>query len=100
MELLELRRRRSRWSVGLRGLRPDWRAKRFRMSVREMTPMRRPEMRAPGRAAVEMEGAGKLLMLGDGGGWGEVTASLTEGAARGVAGVDGEGEADSTTHIR
>lgn len=47
-----------------------------------------------------MEGAGKLLMLGDGGGWGEVTASLTEGAARGVAGVDGEGEADSTTHIR
>jgi hypothetical protein len=36
------------------------------MSVREMTPVRRPEIRAPGRAAAETADAGKPpLILGE-----------------------------------
>lgn len=74
------------------------------MSVREMTPERRPDMRAPGRAAAETADAGKLpLMLGEIGlepGVGGLPAYVMEGAARGVAGCEGDGEADSTTHIR
>jgi hypothetical protein len=71
------------------------------MSVNEMTPVKRPEIRAPGRA--EAETAGKLLVKdGDTGidpGCGDTTTGITDGVARGVAGVDGEGEAASTTHI-
>lgn len=55
-ELLELRRLRDLWSLGLSGLRPEWRAKRFRISVREMTPVKRPEIRAPGKEAAETAG--------------------------------------------
>ena len=58
MDELELRLRRDRLSLGLNGLRPDWRAKRFRTSVNEITPVSRPEIRAPGRA--EAETAGKV----------------------------------------
>ena len=67
-----------------------------------MTPVRRPDIRAPGKAAAET--AGKLPvrdgdvgceLFGD-----DRTACGIEGVARGVAGVDGEGEAASTTHIR
>ena len=56
MELLELRRLRSRESVGLSGLRPDCRANRLRISVNEMTPVSRPESLAPGREAAETAG--------------------------------------------
>jgi hypothetical protein len=55
-EELELRLRRERLSLGLNGLRPDWRAKRFRISVSEITPVNRPEMRAPGRAEADTAG--------------------------------------------
>lgn len=59
IELLELLRLRARWSLGLKGFSPLCRAKRFRISVREMTPVKRPEIRAPGKAAAET--AGKAL---------------------------------------
>lgn len=71
-ELLELRRLRDLWSLGLRGLRPDWRAKRLRTSVREITPVKRPDIRAPGNDAAE-------------------TAGKTP-ASEGDAGVEEEGE--------
>lgn len=104
IELLELRRLRERWSFGLRGCRPDWRAKRFKISVNEMTPVRRPEIRAPGRAAADTAEAGKPpLILGETGmepGVGGFPAYVIEGVERGVAGFDGDGDADSTTHIR
>jgi hypothetical protein len=56
MELLELRRRRARCSFGLEGFRPDCRAKRLRISVKDMTPVNRPDIRAPGRADAETAG--------------------------------------------
>jgi hypothetical protein len=72
------------------------------MSVNEMTPVRRPDIRAPGNAAAETagkvparDGDAGVELFGD-----ERTAYWTDGVDRGVAGVDGEGEAASTTHIR
>lgn len=56
MELLELRRRLSRCSFGFMGWSPDCRANRLRMSVSETTPVNRPEIRAPGKAAAETAG--------------------------------------------
>lgn len=101
IELLELRLLLSRWSLGLRGLRPDCRAKRLRMSVSDTTPVSLPEIRAPGRAAAE---TGKALLIDGEVGFepagGARAAWLIEGVARGVAGFDGDGDADSTTHIR
>lgn len=101
-ELLELRRLRSRESLGRRGLRPDWRANRLRTSVNEMTPVRRPESRAPGFEAAdtagnefENDGDGGVGPIGDKGKAWEIA-----GVAKGVAGVDGEGDCGSTTHIR
>jgi hypothetical protein len=83
-------------------LRPEWRAKRFRISVREMTPVKRPEIRAPGKEAAET--AGKTPdREGDAGfedAGEEWTAWEIDGVASGVAGAEGEGDADSTTHIR
>ena len=102
MEELELRLRRARLSLGLKGLRPDWRAKRFRISVNEITPVNRPEIRAPGKAEAETAGnaADNAGDVGPDPGCGaDMTACVTEGVARGVAGADGDGEADSTTHI-
>ena len=103
IEELELRLRRERLSLGLKGLRPDWRANRFRMSVNEMTPVNRPEIRAPGREDAETALGKAADNAGDTGAdteWdGAKTACDIEGVARGVAGVDGDGEADSTTHI-
>jgi len=73
------------------------------MSVREMTPVKRPDNPAPGRAAAETV-AGKVLFIeGDAGFEFEGvtrTAWEREGVARGVAGFDGAGEADSTTQTR
>jgi len=101
IELLELLRLLSRWSFGLSGFKPDCRANRLRTSVREITPVRRPEMRAPGSADAEMGNA--ALRDGDAGVelvLGARTACVIEGVAEGVAGAEGEGEALSTTHIR
>jgi hypothetical protein len=71
------------------------------MSVKEMTPVKRPEIRAPGRAEAEM--AGNVAdSAGDAGfdpGCGGTTACVIDGVARGVAGVEGDGDAASTTHI-
>lgn len=58
---LELLRRRLRLSFGSAGLRPLARAYRFRISVSETTPTRRPERRAPGS-----EEAGIEVEIGDG----------------------------------
>jgi hypothetical protein len=108
MELLELRRLRSRWSLGLSGFRPDCRPKRLRISVNEITPVKRPEILAPGIEAAET--AGNAPSDGDAGvdeigEWRAAVgewrfAELTEGVANGVAPGDGEGEDDSTIHIR
>ena len=102
IEELELRLRRDLLLFGLKGFKPDWRAKRFRISVNEITPVNRPEIRAPGRAAADTAGkaddnAGDTGP--DPGCGGDVTGCRIDGVARGVAGVDGDGEAASTTHI-
>lgn len=102
IELLELRRRRSRESVGLNGFKPDCLAKRLSTSVSDITPVSRPDNLVPGRAAADTAGkevendgdAGVELLEYD------RFACVREGVASGVAGVEGEGEGDSTTHIR
>jgi hypothetical protein len=101
-ELLELLRLLARWSLGLNGFNPLCLAKRFRISVNEMTPVKRPEILAPGKAAAET--AGKALvrdgepgveLAGE-----ERTAWEMEGVASGVGEAEGDGEAASTTHMR
>jgi hypothetical protein len=67
-----------------------------------MTPVRRPEILAPGRAAAETAGNAPVR---DGDAGVEVagedrTGCEIEGVASGVAGAEGDGEAASTTHIR
>lgn len=100
-ELLELLRRLARCSPGSEGFMPDDLAKRLRISVRETTPVRRPERLAPGRAE-----AGTLCWTCCGRGEGGVEpepgirTDPPVGARSGVAGAEGEGEADSTTHMR
>lgn len=103
-ELLELLRLRARCSPGSDGRRPDDRANKLRMSVRETTPVRRPDIWAPGSAD-----AGTLCCVvpwrgtGDGGVEpvpGTITVLLLVGDKSGVAGEDGDGEGDSTTHMR
>jgi hypothetical protein len=54
-EMLELLLLCWRSSFGSCVCSPDWRANRFRTSVREMTPVRRPE-RTPGYDAAEIDG--------------------------------------------
>jgi hypothetical protein len=67
------------------------------MSVSDTTPVKRPEMRAPGRAAAE---TGKALLSGGDVGFELAsTAWVMDGVAKGVAGWEGDGDADSTTHI-
>jgi len=68
------------------------------MSVKDMTPVSRPDMPAPGSADAETEGK-------DGPSFGDVGDTVccgrtagTAGTAAGVAGCDGEGEALSTIH--
>jgi len=94
MELLELLRLLARDSLGLKGLRPDVRANRLRTSDKEITPIKRPDMRAPGRAAAETAGN-----EGDAG-TDPIGCATAAWESDGVVGVDGDGEADSTTHIR
>lgn len=85
IELLELRRRCDLWSLGLKGCSPVWSAKRLRISVREMTPVRRPEIRAPGNAAAETAG-NEAERLGEAGANTAGVACVIEGVASGVAG--------------
>lgn len=54
-EILELLLLCWRSSFGSCASRPDWRANKFSTSVRDMTPVRRPE-RTPGYAAAEIDG--------------------------------------------
>ncbi len=67
-----------------------------------MTPVKRPEILAPGKAAAET--AGKALVRdGEAGlefAGEDRTAWETEGVANGVAGADVDGDAASTTHMR
>ena len=94
IELLELRRRRCLWSLGSDGWSPDWRAKRFRISVKVITPVNRPEAPAVAETAGKVvpspgEAWDKL--------WGETAIA---GVVAGVAGAEGDGEDPSTIHIR
>ena len=68
----------------------------------EMTPVSRPEILAPGRAAAEtagktvcMDGEAGVEFAGE-----DRDAWVTDGVASGVAGAEGDGEAASTTHMR
>jgi hypothetical protein len=92
IEPLELLLRRMRCSHGSAGCSPENLANKLRMSVKEMTPLRRPEMRAPAMAdaGTADEGTGDKGMA-----WAEC-----EGPRRGVDGADGDGDPESTTHIR
>lgn len=92
MELLELRRRLARCSLGSPGFKPVVLAKMLRTSVNDTTPVSFPERPAPASAEAGTAAAG----AGDGG------APVEEACAEsnGVAGADGEGDADSTTHMR
>lgn len=104
-ELLELLLRRARCSPGSVGCSPVNLANRLRISVKEMTPLSLPDMDAPAMADA---GTDVARTAGDGTGDGGAPwwAAGTEppekpcGASNGVAGVDGDGEADSTTHMR
>ena len=62
-----------------------------------MTPMRRPESRAPGFEAAETAGNEPE---NDGDAGGRVGDERTACGVIGVAGVDAAGDWDSTTHIR
>lgn len=126
-ELLELRLRRARCSPGSAGFNPVDRANRLRMSVRDTTPVSRPDRWAPGNAAAGTDG--KLWPgNGDDGGpeaapgaetktvdeaRGEISVGVIDGVApplvfecdwlgvrSGVAGALGEGDANSTSHMR
>lgn len=88
----------------------------LRTSVNETTPLNVPERRAPAIADAGTVGTGTTEgMIGDGGATGTVPEALPVagwegcggiavvkpwGPIRGVAGAEGEGDADSTTHIR
>ena len=103
MELLELMRRFARWALGSVGFRPVDFANRLRISVREMTPLRRPDIRAPIMADAGTAGAfcgegGATLALAGAVGGGP--PGKLPGPVKGVAGPVGEGDADSTTHMR
>lgn len=96
-ELLELLRLLARCSLGSVGLKPVVLANKLRISVRVTTPMRRPDSPDPGRDAPEGEGnwfPSSDVCEVDG-----VLGTTIVGASRGVAGAEGEGDADSTIHI-
>lgn len=94
-ELLELLLRRARCSPGSVGCSPVDLAKMFSTSVNEITPLSRPEMRAPAMAE-----AGTLACATGDCGAALAGGTAVAGPSSGVAGAEGEGEADSTTHMR
>ena len=128
-EQLELRLLLALCSLGSNGLRPLVFANKFRMSVNDTTPVKRPDSPAPGsaEAGTEVNGPcaggdwGVDVVMAPGGGTttaadpgaglpalpGEATGGdnverggKLEACSKGVAGALGDGEADSTTHIR
>lgn len=108
---LELRLLARRASSGSWGFKPLALANRFKISVRLITPLSRPDILAPGIADAEMAGAAVPArcvgdvdatgagpadgrgMIGDGG-------TSTAGVAAGVGGPDDAGDGVSTTHMR
>lgn len=118
-ELLLLLLLLARCSLGSDGRRPLFLANKLRISVSDTTPVNRPDNLAPGNAAagteagsglcgpVEMAvpdgtttlGLGLIPVAGETGMTGGAMTGWL-GARRGVAGALGEGDADSTTHMR
>ena len=98
MELLELRLRLARCASGSAGWSPVYFANMFRMSVREMTPVSLPDIRAPAMA----EAGTAALGTGEAGGPPpDALETLPPvGAASGVAGWAGDLDSSSTTHMR
>lgn len=100
IELLELLRRLARWAPGSKGCSPVDLANVLRISVREITPLSLPDIRAPimaeaGTAEPGCGDGGAALGAAAGGPPGK-----PPGPVNGVAGAVGEGDADSTTHMR
>lgn len=101
MELLELFRLLALWAPGSIGFNPVDFAKELRISVRDTTPLSLPDKRAPIIADAGMAGdvcgdaGGPLLGVRVGGPPGKLL-----GPVNGVAGPVGEGEVESTTHMR
>ena len=85
--------------MGSVGLSPVVLANRFRMSVRVMTPMRRPDRWEPGREEVDTGDEGNWPAKRDDCEVDDVLGVTTVGPSSGVAGAEGDGDADSTTHI-
>ena len=99
IELLELLRRLALCSPGSRGWSPVDLANVLRISVNEMTPLSFPDSLAPAIADAGTAGAA----AGDGGAPPAAAVGAPGndcGPANGVAGADGDGEGDSTTHMR
>jgi len=96
-ELLDERRLLERCSLGLEIWRPLCLPKQFRMSVRLMTPVKRPEMGVCCKD--EAVTAGKEAPIA-GDATGELGSMGTAGVVSGVEGVEDEGEAASTIHSR
>lgn len=96
-DALELLRLRARCSFGSEGFRPEDFANKLRMSVSVMTPESLPDRFIPvieGTAGAVWWLPGSDAWVDDWGG------NALWGPSSGVAGVDGDGEADSTTHMR
>lgn len=96
IEELEDFLRLARCSPGSDGRKPVDLANKLRMSVRDTTPLNLPDRCAPGIAEAGTAGGPGM---GDCGAE-EDPGMITVGFKRGVAGVEGDGDADSTTHIR
>jgi hypothetical protein len=109
-EALELRLLLARCSDGSVGRRPLDLAKRLSTSVMDTTPVKRPDRREPGKppgttvpkfwpgsgdCGVDVLPVGGRMTVPSGGG-----LAGWMGWRSGVAGALGEGEADSTTHLR
>lgn len=99
IELLELFLRLARWTPGSDGFSPVDLANVFSTSVNETTPLSFPDIRAPIRAEAGTEAA----ICGDGGAAGAPCVKLAgpvNGVVMGVSGAVGDGDDDSTTHMR
>lgn len=97
-ELLELLRRLARCSQGSDGCSPVDLAKMFKTSVNDITPVSLPDRRAPAMA----DAGTAVVGTGDGGAIPVAGSPMLDlcAAISGVAGAEGDGEADSTTHMR
>ena len=83
-------------------MRPLARAKRFKTSVSDTTPDKRPDILAPGSEEADTDGEAEAE-INDGVACGvEATCSglcKTADGTDGVGGPDDDGEGESTTHI-